>query len=146
MRIYKEIELRNFEAWSGAEDTMETLRKLDNIVGGDVFGTLEACIDDMDMGMEETELNDFLWFETDTIAEWLGYGSWEALERMANEDEEDEEELKYEVGDFIVMTNGIEAEIIQIDIFDSTYPYHVRHLNENNETEDEWIRADEIDE
>lgn len=145
MRIYKEIELRDFEAWSGAEDTMETLRKLDDVVGGDVFSVLEDCLVNDGIDYDETELNDFLWFENDTIADWLGYSSWEALERMANE-EEDEDELKYDVGDFIVMTNGIEAEIIQIDMFDSTYPYHVRHLNENNETEDEWIRADEIDE
>lgn len=143
MRIYKEIELRDFEVWSGAEDTMETLKKLDDVVGGDVFSVLEDCLVNDGIDYDETELNDFLWFETDTIAEWLGYGSWEALERMANEDED---ELKYDVGDFIIMTNGIEAEIIQIDIFDSTYPYHVRHLNENNETEDEWIRVDEIDE
>ena len=28
----------------------------------------------------ETDINDFFWFETDTIAEWLGYEDWEKLE------------------------------------------------------------------
>ena len=28
----------------------------------------------------DTEINDFFWFERDTIAEWLGYEDWEDLE------------------------------------------------------------------
>lgn len=27
----------------------------------------------------ETDINDFFWFETDTIADLLGYSDWEAL-------------------------------------------------------------------
>ena len=30
-------------------------------------------------GMEEVEVNDFFWFEDDTIAEWLGYSSFEEI-------------------------------------------------------------------
>lgn len=43
-------------------------------------------------GMSETELNDLLWFEDDTIAEWLGFEDWEALERLNNGEEEEGEE------------------------------------------------------
>lgn len=93
MRIYKDISLDEFEAWSGAEDTMDTLRMLGRETGVHVFDIIEDCIDDMGEGMDETELNDILWFETDMIAEWLGYEDWEQLERVANgEEEEDEEE------------------------------------------------------
>lgn len=143
MRIYKEIELRDFEAWSGAEDTMETLRKLDNVVGGDVFSVLEDCLVNDGIDYDETELNDFLWFETDTIADWLDYDSWEALERFANENKK---EIKYKIGDFIIMINGIESEIIEVDISDTIYPYYVKYFNENNEIEEEWIKIDEIEE
>ena len=80
MKIYKEISLADFEAWSGAVDTMDTLRKLEDETGANVFDILEACIDDMGEGVDETTVNDILWFETDTIAEWLGYEDWEALE------------------------------------------------------------------
>ena len=31
-------------------------------------------------GMSETEVNDFFWFEEDTIANWLGYDSFEEIE------------------------------------------------------------------
>lgn len=93
MKIYKEISLADFEAWSGAVDTMETLRKLDEVVDDlDVFGCLEDCITDWnDEIVDETTVNDILWFENDTIAEWLGYEDWEALERAAEGIEEEEE-------------------------------------------------------
>ena len=29
--------------------------------------------------MDETAINDFFWFEEDTIAEWLGYDSFEDI-------------------------------------------------------------------
>lgn len=43
--------------------------------------------------MSETEINDLFWFEEDTIAQWLGFDDFEALERDHNsEDDEDDEE------------------------------------------------------
>lgn len=86
MKIYKEVSLEEFEAWSGAVDTMETLRKLNRKTDEDVFHTLEAYIEDStDDGCYETFVNDFLWFDTDVIADWLGYADWEELEKVANE-------------------------------------------------------------
>lgn len=44
-------------------------------------------------GMTQTDVNDFFWFERDTIAEWLGFDSWEAY--MSSDDgsgDEDEDE------------------------------------------------------
>ena len=93
MIIKKEISLEDFEAWSGAEYTMETLSNLAVETDRDIFEELESELE-MDFDeWDETDLNDFLWFENDTIAEILGFDDWEQLERIADgEDEEDEEE------------------------------------------------------
>ena len=86
MMIHKEESLRNFEFWSGAQYTAETLTcsELDQI---------EAILEELyPDGMDETELNDFFWFENDAIAEMLGFEDWEALERDHNGEEDEEEE------------------------------------------------------
>ena len=85
MKITSEISLRNFEGWSGAVDTLNTLTD-------EQKDALEANLEDLyPDGMDETSLNDILWFENDTIAEWLGFDDWEDLERE-NSGEDDEEE------------------------------------------------------
>lgn len=86
MKIYTENSLRNFEFWSGAIDTVNhlTLEELDTIE------TIleDACPD----GMTEMEINDLFWFEPDTIADWLGYNSFEELMHRDDDDEEEEDE------------------------------------------------------
>ena len=87
MKIMKEMSLRNFEGWSGAVDTLNTLTD-------DQKDALEANLEELyPDGMDEGNLNDLLWFENDTIAEWLGFEDWEDLERenSGEDDEEDEE-------------------------------------------------------
>lgn len=144
MKIYKEISLADFEAWSGAVDTMETLQKLENETGGDVFGILEACIDDMGEGVDETTVNDILWLETDTIAVWLGYEDWEALDRAA-EGIEEEIELTYSVGDHVEI-GGEEWEIVDIDNADVDACYYCVLVvdEETEEIEREWFGEDDI--
>lgn len=86
MKIYSEISLENFEAWSGGADTLRTLTH-------EQCGQLESIIEELyPDGISEIGLNDLLWFEDDTIAEWLGFSDWEALERFNNGDEEEEKE------------------------------------------------------
>lgn len=65
MKVYSEINLRNFKFWSGAKDNAETLtsEQLDM-----VDSILEDAYPD---GMEDTQINDLFWFEFDTIREWL---------------------------------------------------------------------------
>lgn len=88
MKIYMETTLERFDAWSGGEDTLEVLRekglcdRLEQILESDIFE--DGCTD--------TELNDFLWFERDLIAEWLGFSDWESLENDGDEDEDEDEE------------------------------------------------------
>lgn len=67
MRIYSETSLENFEAWSGAVDTLDRVKEAGKC------DELESILEDLyPDGMSETELNDLLWFEPETVFEWLG--------------------------------------------------------------------------
>ena len=82
-----ETSLADFPAWSGAVHTLDVL------IEKDLCDTVEAClIDVLGEYPTDTEINDMLWFETDAIAEWCGFSSWEALENGEEEEEETEEE------------------------------------------------------
>lgn len=84
MKYTIEKSLKDFEFWSGAVSRAEVLTD-------EQFDTLEAIMEDSCEEWSDGSINDFFWFEEDTIAEWLGFNSWEALERHKNgEDEEDE--------------------------------------------------------
>lgn len=75
MIIISEKELRNFEFWSGAA---ENAKELSN----EQLDELEYILTNMyPDGIDETELNDLMWFDFDRIKDWLDIS-----------DEEDEEE------------------------------------------------------
>lgn len=87
MRYTVESSLRNFEAWSGGKDTLDVL-----LEKGDC-DEVERLIEEMDSLGTDTSINDFLWFERDMIAEYLGYKDWEAYEEgWSMEDLDDAEE------------------------------------------------------
>ena len=73
MKIYKDESISSFEFWSGAKDTVKYLTYEDMDTIEDILAEL------FPEGMSETELNDIFWFEEDTIAEWLGYDSFEEI-------------------------------------------------------------------
>lgn len=67
MKIISETSIEDFKAWSGAKDT------LNRVIAEDKCEELESMLEEMyPDGMTDTELNDLLWFEPDTIYEWLG--------------------------------------------------------------------------
>lgn len=83
MKVYSEQSLKDFEFWSGAKDTVKYLT-------AEQMDTVEAILEDAyPDGMTDTEINDLFWFEEDTIADWLGYNSFEEL--MEEVDSEDKE-------------------------------------------------------
>jgi len=103
MKITKEVCARDMidDFWSGAKNTVSYLteEEIDTI-----FSYLE---DSYPEGIDETNLNDFFWFEDDTIAEWLGWPDFETIMKArsgenwfdtfeeweeAQEDEEEDEE------------------------------------------------------
>ena len=66
MKLYKEG-ITNFEPWSGAVDTWNALEEFNKI------DELESILEDIyPDGMPETDLNDLLWFEPETVYEWVG--------------------------------------------------------------------------
>jgi len=71
--------VRNF-VWSGARDRVADLTddQIDTIIN--------ILSDEYPDGIDGTALNDFLWFEDDTYAEWLGYRDAEALWTGKGED------------------------------------------------------------
>lgn len=76
MKIFKEESLRYFEFWSGAKENA-------NELSGEQLDKLETILEDVyPDGIDATDLNDMMWFEFDTIKEWLGI----------EDEEEDEEE------------------------------------------------------
>ena len=82
--------------WSGAKDRVEDLtdKQLDIII--DILADLYPD------GIDETELNDFLWFNDDTYAEWLGYRDAEQMWEHVGED-----------GDYLINKK------VRVDFFDN---------------------------
>ena len=64
MRITKELNLTDFNFWSGAKDhnfTYNELKELEYIIEDLYFENLPS----------ETDINDLFWFEEETLCEWL---------------------------------------------------------------------------
>ena len=86
MKVSMEITPYEFKyeySWSGGRDTCDDL-DIDEI--GIIMILLE---DSSEEDMSITELNDFFWFDRETIANWLGY---EDYDELLKRDEEEEEE------------------------------------------------------
>lgn len=67
MKLYKDFDANEFEAWSGAVDTLD--RILNEGKGEELEELLDEIFPD---GATETEVNDLLWFEPEYVFENLG--------------------------------------------------------------------------
>lgn len=85
MKLYVEESLRNFQFWSGAKDTVDDLTCED-------LDTIESMLEDVSDDWSDTEINDFFWFERDTIAQWLGYDDYEDMLRERNGEEGEDDD------------------------------------------------------
>ena len=73
MTIKTDTKLKDFDFWSGAKDTIKYLTESE-------LDTIEIYLEEIfPEGMTKTELNDLMWFEADTIAEWLGYNDFDEI-------------------------------------------------------------------
>ena len=81
-----EESLENFDAWSGGKDTLDVL------IDKGVCDEVEEFIEQSFVRPTDTDINDFLWFERDQIAEYLGYKDWDEFE-YGNEDEDTYEDI-----------------------------------------------------
>ena len=87
MTITYELDLNSFEAWSGAKETLERIQREGKCE--ELENVLEELYPD---GMTETELNDLLWFDSESVYEWLGIRSEGQIENEIEEAEADLEE------------------------------------------------------
>jgi hypothetical protein len=75
MIITSELNIKTFEFWSGAKDTVKRLTV-------DELEQIEFCLNDIyPDGMTEGELNDIFWFEDEFICECIGITTDELYER-----------------------------------------------------------------
>ena len=111
MTITYELDLNSFEAWSGAKDTLDRIQREGKCA--ELENILEELYPD---GMTETELNDLLWFDSESVYEWLGIRSEEQIENEIKEAEEELEELQNNLKDDLdddELTTEERAEIIE---------------------------------
>ena len=67
MKVYEELNLKDFNAWSGATTTKE------RIISEGKEEDFEELIEEMyPDGLTDTELNDILWFDDEWIYNCLG--------------------------------------------------------------------------
>ena len=111
MTITYELDLNRFEAWSGAKETLERIQREGKCE--ELENVLEELYPD---GMTETELNDLLWFDSESVYEWLGIRSEEQIEREIKEAEEELAEVQSNLEDDLdddELTTEERAEIIE---------------------------------
>ena len=114
MTITYELDLNSFQAWSGAKDTLERIQREGKCA--ELENVLEELYPD---GMTETELNDLLWFDSESVYEWLGIRSESQIEK---EIEEAEEELEEKLSDLEFDLDDDLTEEERKDIIESYQP------------------------
>lgn len=94
LTITKTMDIYDYEPWSGAVYTYERIvreGKLDEL-----DGVLEEVYPE---GIDETELNDLLWFEPETVYEWLGMRTEAEIREEIEEAEAHLAEISDEIDD-----------------------------------------------
>lgn len=111
MTITYELDLNSFQAWSGAKDTLDRIQREGKC------SLLEQILEDTyPNGMTETELNDLLWFDSESVYEWLGIRSEEQIKKEIKEAEEELAEVQSNLEDDLdddELTTEERAEIIE---------------------------------
>lgn len=77
--IEKHADLKDFGAWAGGRDTLNDLIKYCN---PSELALIENALvsylgEDEEEVLTDTQINDFLWFERDAIAEIIGFKSYD---------------------------------------------------------------------
>ena len=87
MKITKDdVNIRDFDGWSGAEDTVQ------RIIDEDLCDEFDTLMEELyPDGIDETSLNDILRFEEDWVFEMLGISDEEEETEDEECDEDDEE-------------------------------------------------------
>lgn len=141
MRYYVEGSLSNFKFWCGGKDRAELLNS-------DQLDSVEELLEEMmpEDGWSDTDINDFFWFEFDTIANWLGYKDEEYLKKGVSNDDIQEaedwfEELGQEYEFFDLAKLNIKSYIFINDDGEEEFDYDKAH----EDFEDWWNEKDDFE-
>ena len=137
MKIYTEINLWDFEAWGGAETT------LDKIIDEDKCELFEQVLEELyPDGMDETDLNDLLRFDSDWCFEACGIRTREEIEE---ELEEVLEEMRDVMAEYRVIVEEDDGELFEEEgDADEYWRIHYAAQYERLEVRAEELR-DELD-
>lgn len=105
MKVFYELDLSTFKAWSGAVATLERIQRENKV--GDLENLLEELYQD---GLDETQLNDILWFEDEWLFENLGMRTEAQIYNEIEELKERIEELAEESADILEDLDDLEVE------------------------------------
>lgn len=92
MKYIREENIMDFTFWSGGAVTARRLEESGHLE--EIEELINELWEERGEYPTETEINDFLWFETDFIAEYLGYKDWEEFCLREQEDEEEDEDIE----------------------------------------------------
>lgn len=116
--LYKEMSIYDFEPWGGAVNTYRRLERNNKL------NDLEGLLPGLFIGdIEETELNDLLWFEPNTVYELVGLQTESEIRddiEYINERVEDEESfIEILEGELLECEEGTgKWQDIEIEIFE----------------------------
>lgn len=131
MKVISEISLKDFEFWSGACDRAKNCTVED-------FESIEEMFEELyPEGMTDTEINDFFWFDFDTIVQYLGYDNEEDFDRKHDPNYIDDDELEDYVEDwfydFLDVVKDNEGTDALIFIYDEIFGEDIEDLCNNDE-------------
>ena len=134
--------LENFNAWSGGKDTLDVL--IEKGVCDEVEEFIEQCFSHP----TDTDINDFLWFERDQIAEHLGYEDWDAFEN-GEETYKDINGVELAVSDEVHWHDEAgydeDGSMITFTIVDESYDGYFNIAYEDEDNPERWAYYTELE-
>lgn len=134
--------LEDFHAWAGGKDTLDVL--IDKGVCEQVEEFIEECFSHP----TDTDINDFLWFERDQIAEHLGYDDWEAFEN-GEETYKDINGVELAVSDEVHWHDEAgydeDGSMITFTIVDESYDGYFNIAYEGEDNPERWAYYTELE-
>lgn len=153
MEYKVETSLHDFPAWQGGRDTLDTL--IDRGDCQEVEDLIETVF--LDQDATDEDINDFLWFERDAIAEHLGYSDWDAYEAGEEGVEEDDEEVWFldvngtpiQVGDTVVWNDEAgeneDGSMIEFKVVEDNGDGYFNIAYEGEENPERWAYCEELE-
>ena len=139
--------LYNFPAWQGGEDTLNVLKERND------WEAVEELIETAFLEQDATDedINDFLWFDRDLIAQHLGYADWDEYE----EGEDEEETYKDINGVELAVSDEVhwhdeaghndDGSMITFTIVEDNGDGYFNLANEDEENPDRWAYYTELE-